>query len=648
MKNGKPSSDRRYYIVNNLLFWGKLLGASSALAGLIDLMLISDTGFTTTRLVILIVCAITVAMTIWIEKNEDKIQKRFTKPREDVTSNRVNCAPTSHQNAPCEAPVQPSPKPEPVKPAPPQPTHVSQPAKSTPPQPEPTPQPTTPMVPERSQDRPQPSADAKAKWRIPWSSGALREIGLAYEKAEGNAAIAAGLSALETQALAEARENCVSVHIPGNTFSAAQMKALSTAQYNQLSAAQKEALIALLGLKGIERVNTDIPNRQIVVVFSPMFQSVMACTLFRLLNALENMDGALNEMAQGKFTLALQAPLGGKKGLMRWEMLIIQLYPWLKIQETSTNTISASPSDQMPAPSIEPRKAPISEMTNTGKEKALQTLRDKIIVEIDQQINQQGIGQNTKYYTLLTLSEDTIKKTELVSSMAFYAEYRMDLTTHKLSVYATTYPNQFGAYRDWSDEISAERFHSIVTEYFPNRTDLYCLEKACDVEQLFDERMNAAVEKVHAVLKKKEEETHQKHRLQSAPRIPNGTPKMDIERINLKLFQAFGKQYIELIQKNETYLLKYDAFYSSESNDTHHQRNLSSAEAAWVESRLENTLSNPDKSTWVSVMGIDTMSFSYRMNGQPGYSYDGKPARKYTDLMYDLEKLAQYGSIMKG
>ena len=33
-------------------------------------------------------------------------------------------------------------------------------------------------------------------------------------------------------------------------------------------------------------------------------------------------------------------PLGGKKGLFQWELLIMQLYPWLSVRETSTNELA--------------------------------------------------------------------------------------------------------------------------------------------------------------------------------------------------------------------------------------------------------------------------------------------------------------------
>ena len=63
--------------------------------------------------------------------------------------------------------------------------------------------------------------------------------------------------------------------------------------------------------------------------------------MFSVLNRLEKLDGAFNVLFP-KATLELRVPLGAKKGMMKCEMLIMQLYPWLSITETSTNTVSST------------------------------------------------------------------------------------------------------------------------------------------------------------------------------------------------------------------------------------------------------------------------------------------------------------------
>ena len=63
--------------------------------------------------------------------------------------------------------------------------------------------------------------------------------------------------------------------------------------------------------------------------------------MFSVLNRLEKLDGVFNVMFP-KATLELRVPLGAKKGMVKCEMLIIQLYPWLSINEISTNMVSST------------------------------------------------------------------------------------------------------------------------------------------------------------------------------------------------------------------------------------------------------------------------------------------------------------------
>ena len=62
-----------------------------------------------------------------------------------------------------------------------------------------------------------------------------------------------------------------------------------------------------------------------------------------ILNTLEKLDGAINVLIP-KWTLELYVPLGGRKGLSQWELLIMQLYPWLSIRELSINETAVSSS----------------------------------------------------------------------------------------------------------------------------------------------------------------------------------------------------------------------------------------------------------------------------------------------------------------
>lgn len=176
--------------------------------------------------------------------------------------------------------------------------------------------------------------------KIAWRSMALDEIELVYERAENDQNIAALLEQLESQALEEAKNN-IGLLKTGNGI------ALKPEQYDSLSDADKETAIKALGNAGLSYLNTDIQNAAIIIRLSPIITWVQACTIFNILNRIEKLDGAVTVLSP-KWTLELQVPLGGKKGLMRWEMLILQLYPWLSIKEGSTAELAVVENGELP------------------------------------------------------------------------------------------------------------------------------------------------------------------------------------------------------------------------------------------------------------------------------------------------------------
>ena len=158
--------------------------------------------------------------------------------------------------------------------------------------------------------------------KIKWETGLMDEIGLVYEKAENNADIAAALECLEEQALEEVR-----------------LSALAPSG----SGAEKELAIKKLAAAGFGGIGRDMDRGVIFIRLSAHIPQTMACTVFEILNRLEKLDGSLN-MLKPKWTLELQVPLGGRKGLFRWEMLMMQLYPWISVRETATR----EPAEEMP------------------------------------------------------------------------------------------------------------------------------------------------------------------------------------------------------------------------------------------------------------------------------------------------------------
>ncbi|MDO5400926.1 MAG: hypothetical protein Q4F17_08110 [Eubacteriales bacterium] len=174
--------------------------------------------------------------------------------------------------------------------------------------------------------------------KISWASGVFDEIDLVYERAEKNPQIAAILSELEERALQEGLDNC-------ETF-LKDNEPLTKEIYSNLAWYDREMLLYRLAQRGLDRFEPSAEEPIITVTFSARIQQVLGCTMFFLLNRLEKLDGTYNVLHFPKATLHLQVPLGGKKGLMKYEMLIMQLYPWLSVRETSTNEMAELPEEK--------------------------------------------------------------------------------------------------------------------------------------------------------------------------------------------------------------------------------------------------------------------------------------------------------------
>lgn len=183
--------------------------------------------------------------------------------------------------------------------------------------------------------------------KIKWTSGALDEIELIYEKAKNDEAVGGLLEQLETQALREARENS------GMLKSGNQV--LSPEQFDLLPDADKEQVIAALGGAGLTSLNMDLPTGTFTARLSPLLPKVQACTVFNLLNRIEKLDGSIN-LLKPSWKLVLQVPIGGRKNLFQWELLLLKLYPWLTVSDEVTNEVAPVPPT-----------APKTEKDTTGK-----------------------------------------------------------------------------------------------------------------------------------------------------------------------------------------------------------------------------------------------------------------------------------------
>lgn len=195
---------------------------------------------------------------------------------------------------------------------------------------------------------------------INWTSGALDEIELVYEKAEqANETARDIVQKMEQTALSEAHACCPLLRRGG--------AALSPEQFDRMDESEREQVIAALGNLGLAGLNTDLKEKKIVVRLSPYIQELLACAMFQLLNRLEKLDGAINCICP-EMILELQAPLGGRKGLMQYEMLIGILYPWLKVHEVSSNELAAKLPLGGPAEQGEPKPEPAQEREKKPQE----------------------------------------------------------------------------------------------------------------------------------------------------------------------------------------------------------------------------------------------------------------------------------------
>lgn len=173
--------------------------------------------------------------------------------------------------------------------------------------------------------------------QLPWNSGAFDEMGLVLEKAEADEAVASQFAQLEEQTLEEACQGCAS----GGLVAAEAGAVLTAESFQALSSEDKETAIKLLGAAGLANIEVEYDAATVHMRFSPQIQQVLACTVLEVLNRLEKLDGVLNAIAPD-WTLELQVPLGGKKGLFQWEMLIMRIYPWVSVREVSYNALSAN------------------------------------------------------------------------------------------------------------------------------------------------------------------------------------------------------------------------------------------------------------------------------------------------------------------
>lgn len=170
-----------------------------------------------------------------------------------------------------------------------------------------------------------------------WNNEIYDEFELVYEKAENKPEIFENWIKLEAAAIEEAKNNCG----VGGLLATMVGKILTPEQYDEFRDIDKQTSIKILGQQGLAGLNMDRSKAYIRIELSSKINKVKACTIFEILNRLEKIDGTQNMGTdKTKWELELCVPLGGKENLFQWEMLIMQLYPWLSVSEVSTNVVA--------------------------------------------------------------------------------------------------------------------------------------------------------------------------------------------------------------------------------------------------------------------------------------------------------------------
>lgn len=164
----------------------------------------------------------------------------------------------------------------------------------------------------------------KIQWIDGYYDGIEMEVEPIYDKASKNENIARLLSELETGAVAEARTLSDSVKIDGQS--------ITPQQFDALPARSKEQVMSALSTVGLATFNPIFEEPKIIVRLTPDIQLVRCCTAFSILNRLEKLDGAINNLYP-TVTLELQVPLGRNKGMDKLACLIVLLYPWLQVSQ---------------------------------------------------------------------------------------------------------------------------------------------------------------------------------------------------------------------------------------------------------------------------------------------------------------------------
>ena len=181
------------------------------------------------------------------------------------------------------------------------------------------------------------------------------EIDLVYENAKKNETTLKIFLDIEKSALTEAENNCDMFKCYGT--------AVTKEKFSSLSDNFKSKMIYELSEIGLCNFSASMEAPEIRATLSEYSPIVLGSTMFSILNRIEKLDGTYN-MIFPKASLVIEAPFGGKKGLVKLEMMVMLLYPWLSVREESTNQVAVT-ADKLSQTSL--ANKPVPEKTKSTK-----------------------------------------------------------------------------------------------------------------------------------------------------------------------------------------------------------------------------------------------------------------------------------------
>lgn len=158
--------------------------------------------------------------------------------------------------------------------------------------------------------------------KIAWQAECFEAMKKVYEKAEKSENAQKILADMENGALEESRANCSLIGTADGD--------LTPEQYDAMEETAKEEVIALLGSLGLTQINVPEDEAKITVKFSKYAEKALCCTMFSVINCLQQLDGTYNIMFFPQATMEIETPLNNDARQNEFTQLIRELYPWIR------------------------------------------------------------------------------------------------------------------------------------------------------------------------------------------------------------------------------------------------------------------------------------------------------------------------------